>query len=116
MSKKIDLTSPERLDLFLKQAAEIHNRIAEAVALMNKLTASIDKLTPEIQNLTTRLAIERRAPPGEQPKAGLVCKDWTRKDGTVKRGCGAPVRWERLDGRPTLVNVGGPSDGTRHVC
>ena len=115
-SPKIDLTNPERLDLFLRQAAEIHNRIAEAVAVTNKLTASIDKLTIEIQNLTTRLAIERRAPPSEQPKAGLVCKDWTRKDGTVKRGCGAPVRWGKIDGRSVLLNAGGPNDGTKHVC
>jgi hypothetical protein len=103
MSKKIDLTNPERLDLFLKQAAEIHNRIAEAVAVTNKLTASVDKLTTEIQNLTARLAIERRAP----PPAALTRK-MSKCGSATFRGCGADIYWENK--RPYNA------DGTEHRC
>jgi hypothetical protein len=103
MSKKIDLTNPERLDLFLKQAAEIHNRIAEAVAVVNKLTVSIDKLATEIQNLTARLAIERRAPPPAAPTRKM-----SKCGSATFRGCGADIYWE--DRKPFNP------DGSAHRC
>ena len=103
MSKKIDLTNPERLDLFLKQAAEIHNRIAEAVAVTNKLTTSIDKLSTEIQNLTARLAIERRTPPPAAPTRKM-----SKCGSATFRGCGADIYWENK--RPHNP------DGTEHHC
>jgi hypothetical protein len=113
------LTDAERLDLKVK--SETHNRIAENTAAVkanteaqNKLAVAMDKLTLEIRNLEGQLIIKRRTPDEEgiPPPNVLVCKDWTRKDGSVKKGCGGPVRWGKIDGRSALLNP----NGSRHVC
>lgn len=113
------LTDAERLDLKVK--SETHNRIGENTAAVkanteaqNKLAVAMDKLTLEIRNLEGQLIIKRRTPSEEgipRPDA-LVCKDWTRKDGSVKKGCGLPVRWGKIEGKSTLLNL----DGARHIC
>ena len=104
------LTDAERLDLKVK--SETHNRIAENTAAVKENTVALGKLTLEFQNWQTRLAIDRRTPTEQVEPKALVCKDWTRKDGSVKKGCGAPVKWGQMDGKSRLLNP----DGTMHGC
>ena len=98
------LTDSERL--ILKALAEIHNRLSEMLNVQNQILV-------ETKDTKARQRITERTPPGEVAKpTTMTCKDWTRKDGSVKIGCGAPVRWGKVDGKSRLLNP----DGTQHQC
>jgi hypothetical protein len=81
-----------------------------------KIIAILGEILQQVKGIEGRLAIMQRTPAPAQSVAPLkreqVCTDWI-EDGILRRkGCGAPVRWGKIDGKSKLLNP----DGTIHHC